>query len=361
MKILMVCDHYPLSPRVKKVKKSIEELNDNYVVRVCAWNRENKSVKEDYVIPFNQGLRYGNKLAKLFNLPKFARFVRTTVLEFEPDYLHAIDAEMLLVATITQSNQDIIYEVYDIKNFKNRVLNWFREKIEIFLIQKKVKKIILASTFFAEYYEEIGIDEVPMYVLNNKPLRGILNYTNSGYMHEYLGLLRDKTVVGFVGTVRYFHTLLNLIYACSEIEDTVVLLAGDGPHYEITKQEVERRGLCHKVIMTGRYSAKDLPYIYEACDYIWAAYPNKDLNVRYAISNKFFESRVFEKPVIVSQSTFLGDYTEENQLGVTVDPYDVENIRTVLNELKKGRTFSVLSSSGLYWEDEAHILQHVYK
>ena len=34
---------------------------------------------------------------------------------------------------------------------------------------------------------------------------------------------------------------------------------------------------------------------------VWAAYPNKDYNVKYAISNKFFESLVYEKPTFFSK------------------------------------------------------------
>ena len=50
MEVLIVCDHYPISPRINKIRNSILNINSKYKVKVLVWNRALKSVKEDFVI-----------------------------------------------------------------------------------------------------------------------------------------------------------------------------------------------------------------------------------------------------------------------------------------------------------------------
>ena len=84
----------------------------------------------------------------------------------------------------------------------------------------------------------------------------------------------------------------------------------------------------------GAYSFSQIPKIYEQSDLIWAAYPNKDYNVVYAISNKFHESMSCGKPCIYADKTKLGKYVSINNIGYTVDPYSEKAIRTLINQIK---------------------------
>jgi glycosyltransferase involved in cell wall biosynthesis len=364
MKILILCDHYPLSPRVKKMRTSLNKLYPNSTVKVFAWNRSNYSIIEDYVISFNQSIGYGKKLRKLFNILKFAKKARTIKNEFKPDYIHSIDAEMLIVSSLIFQKCKLVYEVYDIKYFRNKFINWVREKTEFHIIKRYVNGIIFASPFFDIYYKEKGIQGVKTITINNKPAKDVTSGPKSDYMSKYNGKLQNKIVVGFIGTIRYESILINLIDACMELDNIIVLLAGNGPFYNYINSYVGNNDMKTKVIMTGRYSSEDLESIYESCDYIWAAYPNKNLNVKYAISNKFFESLIFRRKIIVSESTMIGDYVSENNVGLTVNPYSVEGIRNLLKSLNKNiYSYSMTKISigkGLYWEDEEEELRNIY-
>ncbi len=360
MNVLILCDHYPLSPRVKKLRASLEKLYDGCTVRVLAWNRnlEGGVVREDYVYSFDQLLGYGNKMAKIMNLPRFARAAKTVIRDFRPQYIHAIDLEMLIVAVLMGYRAKVIYEVYDIKASNNRFVNLLREKIETILIHKHVHKVVLASPFFTEYYRGLGVDDSIMTVLNNKPTKEILSKGNSGFMDKYKSSMEHKRVIGFIGTIRYPNILLTLITAVQDLDDFVVLLAGDGPSLARIRHEIEGRKIKDKVIITGAFSQDDLPCIYKVCDYVWAAYPPDDLNVKYAVSNKFFEAQLFGKPVLVSRCTRLGDYVEDSHAGVTVDPYSMEDIKKVLVSLSVRD--NVTCGDFSFWEDEDVRLLDVY-
>ena len=362
MKILMLCDHYPISPRVKKVRNSLLKLYPNSVVKVFAWSRENNEAVENYVVSYNQDLKYGNKLKKLLNIINYTRNAKIFINKFKPDYIHAIDFEMLISSIFINNGAKIIYEVYDIKSFQNNILNRIREEIEFGLIKRYANSIIFASPFFKYYYEENGLRNINYITLNNKPSKTYdINISNE-YMDIYAKKLKNMMVIGFIGTIRYEEILKNLIMASKKFDNIVIVIAGNGPSYKSINRFIVKNNLEDKVIMTGRYESKDLKNIYETCNYIWAAYPNKSLNVKYAISNKFFESIVFNKKVIVSENTMLGDYIKKTYNGFTVDPYNIEQISYLLETLSKDSTLtdSYIFEEGLYWEDEENRIFAVY-
>jgi len=363
MKILMLSDHYPLSPRVKKIRNSMLKLYPESNVKILAWNRENTTKTEDYVETFNQDLGYGNKLGKLLNLIKFKKKAKMLFDEFKPDYVHAIDLEMCIVARAISKKVKLIYEVYDIKFFENKILNYIREKLELNIIKNNISGMILASPYFKIYYDDKCASKKDKIIINNKPSNSIMSNKSKGYMSSYMDLLRDKIVIGFIGTIRYKDILLNLINSVKDNDKANILLSGSGPHLNIIKEYVEKNNLQNKVIMTGRYREADLEEIYDACDYIWAAYPNKDLNVKYAISNKFFESIVFNKKVIVSENTMLGDSVIELKKGYVVNPYAPKDIEALIEklEINKYKLEKTSFGNGFFWEDEELELKKIYK
>lgn len=363
MKILIICDHYPLSPRVKKIRESLIKLYQEAEVKVVAWNRNNDNIKEDYVVSLNQKIGYGNTCKKFMNLYKFMKIVRKEIKLFKPTYIHAVDFEMLLIASLVVNRSKIIYEVYDIKFFSNKIVNKFRENIEKFIIKNRVDDIILASPYFEKYYISYGTGQKNIIILNNKPSINYIKNSRKGYMGNYENILKDKITVGFIGTIRYRNILLNLINAAKEIDSVVIFLVGSGPDYKYLLNYIENNNMKDKVVMTGRYEMRDLEEIYKSLDYIWGVYPNNDNNVKYAISNKFFESQLFNKEIIVANETFLGDEVVKKRLGYSISPYNLENIKKLLSQLEKKKNLdnTRVSDKKLYWEDEEEKLLKIYK
>lgn len=361
MKVLILCDHYPLSPRVKKTRDSLLKLYPDCIVKIYVWNRNNQAVSEDYVVSFNQNLGYGNKLKKLLNLFNFIKRAKQFSRIFKPTYIHAIDVEMLITSAFVKNKSKIIYEVYDIKFLNNKLLNQLRERIEFFIINKFNTYMILASPYFELYYSKLKY--IKKIVINNKPSIKSLNRKNYGYMIKYEPYLQGKRVIGFIGTVRHEAILLNLINAAIKIGDIVILIAGQGPSYNPIKKYIEDNRLEKKAILTGRFDECDLKKIYESCDYIWAAYPSKDLNVKYAISNKYFESIVYKRKIIVSDSTYVGDYVNKLNIGYTVNPYDEIKIEKLLRILEKKYDYTEPKElrEHLWWEDEEKEFLKIYQ
>lgn len=365
MRILILCDHYPISPRVKKMRESLKKLFPHSTIKVFAWNRENGKIKENYVVGYNQNLTYGNKIQKIINFIKFIFHAKKYTDIYSPNIIHAIDLEMLICGElINKKKSKLIYEVYDIKFFNNIYINRLREKIEGKVIEKYVKGIIFASPFFEEYFNNYSISGIKTITMNNKPAK-IENKEH--YKIRKISELDNKAsaniVIGFIGTVRYEEILNNLIEAAKKNENIIILIAGSGPALNNIKTKIIDENLQHKVICVGRYEEKELESIYYHCDYIWAAYPSKDINVKYAISNKFFEANVFKKPIIVSEGTHLGNHVENREIGYTVNPYKVSQIDFLMKTILK--TTIHINNDSLdgeqYWQDEEKRLLQIYR
>lgn len=87
------------------------------------------------------------------------------------------------------------------------------------------------------------------------------------------------------------------------------------------------------VTFTGEYKYEDVVKLYHQSDIVWAAYPNKDYNVVYAISNKFHESSYVGIPCIYSDHTKLADFVEEKEIGLVVNPYDTNKIKALFSRI----------------------------
>jgi glycosyltransferase involved in cell wall biosynthesis len=235
----------------------------------------------------------------------------------------------------------------------------------VLMIQKKIEKyslrkvdiIIFASRFFVSEYQYF---KKKIYILENKPLLNILNNKPAKYHH-----ITDKLKISFIGNIRYYEIMCNLITATEKLP-IEILFFGDGPDYSRLKSFAKYKD---NVYIFGKYEYEDIKCIYDLSDIIWAVYPNKDHNVKYAISNKFFESLLFKKPAFFANNTFLGDLVERKRIGLVIDPYDIKNIRDTILEIlyNKNRLQETIENIKIYnsehdqfWDNDIEKLKEIF-
>lgn len=357
-KILIVINHYPISPRLNKLINSIIKIYPQYNLKIIAWNRKNiKKIEGKIDITLhnsNQG--YGNKIKKIFGMFGFRKKIKSTIEDYNPDIVHCIDWDTLfLCSTINYKNFNLIYEIYDIPEVKNKVLSNLLKIIEAKLILR-VNKIIYASPYFDYRYSEINKMK---YTLNNKPSIDILNFSNK----EKYEKLKNCLNIAYIGNIRYIEVLKNLVDAITNTEIELTF-HGDGPDLNELKTYCKLQG---NVTFTGRYDYKSIYELYKTCDVVWAVYPANYENVRLAISNKYFESIAFKKPGIYANNTLLGETVVNERLGFTVDPYSVEDIKKLMKKLQNKKEINNIVenmnriSNDVFWETEEYIVEEIYK
>lgn len=351
IKILFVNNSYPVNTRSQRF---INSLSKKYIVNVCAWNRQvDRIEKNNNYFIYNSREGYGNKIKKLMGLRKYYKFLKNIIKKNKPNIVIASFWDMLFLASKVKKNNDfiLIYDNLDMPSAKNKFINKIIQLIEKNAL-KKTNGIIFASRFFEKFYNKYTMDKI---IFENYPSK--ITVSNDTVINKWINERKIyKKSIGFLGVIRYYEILKNVIDAVKDLEINFYLF-GNGP--ELNKLENYAKDI-NNVHFFGRYEYNQIVNIYNNIDILWAAYPSKDFNVKNAISNKFFESIIYNVPGIYSKNTKLGAYVEKNGLGFVVDEYDSNSIKKLIENLddKKiiEKTKKLMSYEHVYWEEKEHLL-----
>lgn len=328
MKILIADTSYPINSRNLKIADSLAKAFTEDAVEIVCWNRDNSDFKpyRYRTYCYDKFSPLGKLAKKFLNLKGYGKFLSGVIREGNYDVVIASHWEVLFLASrCKQKGSRLIYENLDIptagRTFMRRFMEWL-EGIGL----RKTDAIVHASRFFQPLYAS---SPAAQFLLENKPVTE---------QHPLPGKPAAEGVrlrVAFLGNLRYENIMRNLIDAVRGLEGVELTLHGRGGILGSLKEYAS--GLSN-VTFTGGYSQADLPEIYSGADVIWAAYPNDDYNVRYAISNKFFECTTFGVPGIYSDRTLLGDYVVSHHTGWDVDPFSREAIRDLFVQIRDNRS-----------------------
>lgn len=349
MKIVLLDTSYPINSRNSKIIQSMLHAIPSVEIHQVTWNRDGhcQMENEPFVHLYDKLSQTGKLWRKAKNLFRYRRFVHSMIKKINPEIVIASHWDtLILVPKLERKRQKLIYENLDVPTGRFRAVFCLLERRAL----KRVDLIIHASRFFKELYPQ----SIKQIVLENKPYFTIKN-TERDIVHKPLR-------IAYIGNIRYKYILFNLIDAVRGNEKLKLTLHGGGAEYEDVK--AYSKGISN-VEMTGPYEYKDISKIYTDVDVIWAVYPSKDFNVKYAISNKFFESIYLKIPCIYANNTMLGDYVCQHNIGMVVNPYDVEAIRQLFFKIINGsinlqqitNELTVFNSMQSSWnEDFSHVL-----
>jgi glycosyltransferase involved in cell wall biosynthesis len=355
-KIILIDSSYPINNRNIKILNSLTGIKK----AVIAWNRDERMCQplhdcDEYI--FKSRAQYGHQWLKFFKLTFYMCFIRKIIKRLKPDIIIASHWEILfLVSLVKPKGCNLIYENLDMPTADNKLFLMIQRKIEKCSLER-TDVIIFASRFFVSEYEHF---KKKIYILENKPLLDILSDKPAKYHH-----ITGKMKISFIGNLRYFEIMCNLISATEKLPIDI-LFFGDGPDYLKLKSFVKDRD---NVYFFGKYDYEDIKCIYDLSDIIWAVYPNKDYNVKYAISNKFFESLLFKKPAFFANNTFLGKLVEIKKIGLVVDPYNIENINATIREilLNRNQLYEITenierynSENDQFWDKEIEKIKEIF-
>jgi glycosyltransferase involved in cell wall biosynthesis len=355
-KIVLIDSSYPINNRNVKIINSLEGFEKN----IIAWNRDNREYEPmgnciEYL--FKSNAPYGHHYMKLFKLIFYLFFINKIIKQIKPDIIIASHWDMLFIAALIKPRKcNLIYENLDMPTADSKISLMIQRKIEKFSLGN-TDAIIFASRFFSSDYQFF---KKKTYILENKPSRSILDNRPAQYFHA-----TNKIKISFIGNLRYFDIMCNLINAVEGLPIDI-LFFGDGPDYMRLLSFANNKNY---VYFFGKYKYENIKCIYDLSDLIWAVYPNRDYNVKFAISNKFFESLLFQKPAFYADSTCLGDFVKKNNIGFVIDPYSVECIKSVINEIlsntnklaeitKNIKNYN--SQNNQFWDDDIKSLKEIF-
>lgn len=329
-RVLVVDSTFPVNTRTSKIAESLGRYAD---VTICAWNRGDPHPVGPREKVLVQPIGYGNKWRKLLVLYGFYQHVSRMAEETKPDVVVASHWECMFIAALLKKKHAfrLVYDCLDVPTAASphvlRLLWWLERRFF-----KSVDVTLFASRFFERLYpdtsEKIVLENLPPESLPSEPL--LLNKAM-------------RPVVSWVGVVRYFETLKNLVDACALVPEVELHVFGDGQDLQRLKEYCAGRD----VVFHGRYKLENLPSIYAFSDLVWAAYPSSDFNVRYAISNKYHECLKYGVAGLFSRSTLLGEMVDNEGIGVAVNEADPSGIS---HAIRRGLSLQLPQVEVMGWE-----------
>jgi glycosyltransferase involved in cell wall biosynthesis len=152
-----------------------------------------------------------------------------------------------------------------------------------------------------------------------------------------LGIERDETLVGFVGTFGPWHGVLALAEAIKLVPKEArvrFLLVGSG----MLRGEVERilreGNVAHRALLTGAVEHGRVPQLLDACDVLASPHvPLEDGSAFFGSPTKLFEYMAMGKGIVASRLGQIGEVLKDEETALLVEPGDVRALSEAILRL----------------------------
>ena len=122
-----------------------------------------------------------------------------------------------------------------------------------------------------------------------------------------------------IGGIRDFEQNEAVMTALANRPEFEIAFIGRGEEgADVKLKEVAGREHIDNVHFEGYYKKEDEPEIISHCTFLNIFYPRK-MSHDTALSNRFYSSLIFRKPMITTKDTIQGDYAEKYGVGIAID------------------------------------------
>lgn len=366
-----------------RVEKEVLALKKNGIdVDIFCWDREKnyditKSIKkiDSYDVDiYRVGIKsvFGAGFKKnIVPLLGFQKAIRKYIKQNNNKYdvIHACDFDTAYTAHILSEKYGIkfVYDIFDYYVDAFSVPSYLKEFIRKLdeNIMNKSNAIIICSE---ERRKQIGnVKQQNIYVIHNSP--ATINIENTKKIITELGLDKCTSIeivkIAYIGVLNDARLILEMLDAVCKNSDFHLYIAGFGKYEENVKEFSDKYSNIH---FFGRVSYDKTLAIEAYCDVLTAIYDPMVPNHKYAAPNKFYESLMLGKPVIMVENTGMSQYVKDNKLGILINYSEesfiqgVKNLKSSRSDWKNiGNRGQMLYSENFSWETMEKRLIDLYK
>ncbi|MDD5569808.1 MAG: glycosyltransferase [Bacteroidales bacterium] len=306
-----------------------------------------------------------------YNIRLFFLLLRT-----KADILVSNDLDTLLANYIAKffKRCDLVYDTHEYYTGTPELANrpfvrdiW--KRIEKFIFPK-LKNVFTVNQSIAYLYKsEYGIELKVARNIPSKSLKEKLNFNIDKEKKKIeLGLPLNKKIILLQGAgINIERGAEEAVLAMKYIDETILLIIGDGDIIHLLKKMVKENNLSEKIIFIDK-----LPYL-KLLEYTILAdiglTLDKDTNInyRYSLPNKLFDYIYCEVPVLASSLIEIKNIIEKYNIGEIIESHEPQHIslkiKGMINDkdkLKKWKENLKIASNELCWENEEKELLKVY-
>jgi glycosyltransferase involved in cell wall biosynthesis len=156
-----------------------------------------------------------------------------------------------------------------------------------------------------------------------------------------LGVAKDETLAGFVGTFGPWHGVLTLAEAVTLLptESAVrFLLVGAGRFREEVERIIRAAGREHCVIFTGHVVHERVPALLDACDILLSPHvPLEDGSEFFGSPTKLFEYMAMGKGIVASRLGQIGDVLVDEETALLTEPGNARELAEAILRLSSSQ------------------------
>ena len=312
----------PVRPDSRVEKEAWVLARAGYQVHILAWDRDSNHGEEPGTVEVaGVGIpitRLGYKAAYgagLRSLKPFLRFqfhMRSWLRRHRNEYdiIHACDFDTAFFSIRFAKGKRYVFDIFDFLCGEPSTLpEKLIRKAQISIVNKADATIICTEEREKQIH---GSHPRRLAVIHNTPSSEQMN-TQSGLVFQSNSSRPKIAYVGILAEERMLSAMGNCLSHHPEVE---LHLAGFGP---LEPLFTSLSASCDNIFYYGRISYDQALELEQKCDIMTAIYDPSVENCRRAAPNKFYESLMLGKPLIMAKGTGMSAIVAENNIGELIE------------------------------------------
>lgn len=289
---------------------------------IISWSRDGQV--ENNCIQFVDSNRHHGTLGKYLSYLRFASFVKGRVKVAGYEKLIVFSPQLaIFIADFLKKNYLGRY-IFDYRDLSIEQKVLFRRPFEIVLANSAAN--VISSPGFKKYLPD-GYNYIVSHNFNVDIVRQHIQVKVTPFCGEGTPILT-------IGALRKDMNV-EVIDALGNVPGFSLSFVGKGCASECLEKYTKEKGFTN-ITFTGYYKKEEEEEIYNSHAFVNIIYPFIPSHIT-ALSNRFYNSLIYKRPMIVTSDTIQGDYAKQYEVGLVIDSCD--NLNEKIIEYKKGLNF----------------------
>lgn len=298
-------------PYLNRYTESLESSNTKY--EVLYWNREgsNKMFPENYIGYVKKSRLNKSIYHKIFDFIGYKLWLNIKLKRTKYDKLIVLSTLSGIISfefLVNKYKDKYIFDIRDYSYEHNRIF---------YLIEKKIIENSYFTCISSEGFKNFLPQDYTYLSVHNFNVKDIHSIEN--FSKKSKG---QKLNLVWMGAVRYFSHQKKIIDKLKNDPRFNLIYHGSGADLdEYVKYCNDKK--VKNIVFTGEYSNVQKHNLIAGADIINNSYmTSKIMEVKYAISNKYYDGIIYKVPQLVEEDTYKATKVKTNGLGVAIDPDD---------------------------------------
>lgn len=319
-------------PDVRVYKEAKHLIERGYQVEILCWDRENEYIDKEHdeidginIKRFFPYAEYGTGTKQLKAFFQFIKECKAYLRKKNYKYIHCHDLDGIITGYLIKKRKNgLIFDMHEFYEAQgsNKMKNYIIRTIVTYL-QNKSKFILYVN------------NEQTKVMSNRNKMKSIYlpNYPESNNYCDKKSISKNLRI-SYIGAVRQYNELKNLMDASKDFEGVEVNIHGAGVAY---KKLYDIRNNYPNVNITGVFKYSDIDNLYKDTDILYAIYPLNSIQNKTSYPVKFFEAIITKTPIIVDKGTVIGKFVLEKNIGFVIDENNVNELKQLIINIDNNR------------------------